>query len=309
MEPDMSQSMDVWLVGQEVSPTQRRHRYVKESFAHPAKMLPALASRIVETYSARGGMVVDPMSGIGTTGVEAVWLGRRYLGIELESNFVDLQKKNLHLATTQGASGDWDLREGDARDSIGIKDVDLVCFSPPYQDAVHSQGNELARIKRKIDSGSASSELARRFGRWDSNRESAVAGTRPSGYSENGDNIGHRSAVGYWKAMDAVFRNCFEALRPGGYLAVVTKEQRDRKTGNLTNLYGDTVSHCINVGFVLHQHISAVLCKVGNDGLIVPRTSQWQRMAVKKAHGSDRVILLNQFEDVAIFRKPVAMRG
>ena len=101
--------VNVWLVGQRPSAVQRRGRYDPASFAHPAKMLPEIARRILETYSEPGALVLDPMSGIGTTGVEALWLGRRYLGVEVDETFCCYAQKRLDLAaqdrTIQGYAG------------------------------------------------------------------------------------------------------------------------------------------------------------------------------------------------------------
>lgn len=299
--------MNVWLVGQQASPTQRRGRYAPESFGHPAKMLPELARRIIETYSRPGAKVVDPMSGIGTTGVESLWLGREYVGIEVEKKFYDIQSTNLDLAQSQGASGSWSTHLGDAQMDFGIRNADLVTFSPPYHDAIHNQGDELARIRRKIASGSASEALVRRFSNWNNENEQAAAGTRSAGYSANATNIGHQSGDAFRHSMDNIYERAFEALRPGGYLAVVTKDQRDRKTGELTDVYGDTVAAGKAVGFMLHQHVVAILCKIEETtGEVTHRTSHWQRMAVNKSRGTDRVVLLGQFEDVAVFRKPLS---
>lgn len=306
-EPDAPPS-NVWLVGQLVSPSQRRGRYVPESFRHPAKMLPELARRIIEHYSPAGGVVLDPMSGIGTTGVEALWLNRAYVGIEIESEYEDLQRANLRLAVDSGApNSEWQVFRQDARTVSPVANVDLVAFSPPYQDAVHSQGDELGRIRRKIASGQASVELLRRFGKWDSNREQALAGTRSAGYSSNNNNVGHFKGRRYWAAMREVYRRGFEALRPGGYLVVVTKDQRDRKTGELTNVYGGTVDVCRDEGFELRQHIVALLCRIDSEsGALTPRTSHWQRLAVRKTAQEIGGVLLGQFEDVAVFRKPLS---
>src|SRR4051794_38137987 len=60
-----------WLVGQEVSLVQRRGRYAPASMRHPGKMLPLLARNLVEEYTKPGDWILDPLSGIGTTGVEA----------------------------------------------------------------------------------------------------------------------------------------------------------------------------------------------------------------------------------------------
>tara|TARA_R110002051_G_scaffold291647_1_gene355739 strand:- start:5703 stop:6707 length:1005 start_codon:yes stop_codon:yes gene_type:complete len=300
-----SPDMNVWMVGQQVSPTQRRGRYEPASFGHPAKMLPELARRIVETYSGEGSTVVDLMSGIGTTGVESIWMNRNYVGVEIEPEFYAIQEANLELAKSQGASGQWSLNVGDAQDDFGIRDVDLITFSPPYHDAIHNQGNEIERIRKKIANGSASEALVRRFANWNESTEQAAAGTRSKGYSSNATNIGHQKGDTFRASMSRIYSRAFTALRPGGYLVVVTKDQRDRKTGELTDVYGDTVSSCKDAGFQLHQHIVAILCKIDeSSGKITPRTSHWQRMAVNKSAGTDRVILLGQFEDVAVFRKP-----
>jgi len=300
--------INVWLVGQDASPTQRKGRYVPASYAHPAKMLPELARKLISTYTNEGDLVVDPMSGIGTTGVEAIWLGREYLGIEVEREYVSLQEKNIDLARSQaGTERAARVVCADARGASGVTDAALVAFSPPYQDAIHPQYDELGRIKRKIASGEASPELLRRYARWDGGREQANAGMRPDGYSMNGHNVGHLEGGDYWLAMRDVYTRAFATLRAGGYLAVVTKDQRDRKTGELTNLYGDTVVVCKSVGFALHQHIVALLCRLDPvTGQITPRTSHWQRMAARQAPAKGKVVLVGQFEDVTVFRKPLA---
>jgi DNA modification methylase len=305
-ETSATPDMNVWLVGQQVSPTQRRNRYNPDSFAHPAKMLPELARRIVETYSSRDDLVVDFMSGIGTTGVEAVWLGRKYIGVEIEPEYSAIQERNLKFAVSQGANASWKVISGSAQADHDLLNVDLITFSPPYEDAIHSQGNELARIERKIASGTASKELIRRFSNWNEETEQASAGTRSNGYAVNTENIGHQKGTKYLSSMKDIYERAFSALRPGGYLVVVTKDQRDRKTGELTNVYGDTVAICKAAGFHLHQHVIAILCKIDEEtGQVTHRTSHWQRMAVKKSLNTDRVILLGQFEDVAVFRKPM----
>src|ERR1700692_1665626 len=64
-------------------------------------MLPALARRAVETYSDPGGLVVDPMCGMGTTLVEAIDLGRRAIGVELEPRWA---RRRQHRARTRKAT-------------------------------------------------------------------------------------------------------------------------------------------------------------------------------------------------------------
>lgn len=58
--------------------------------AHYAVMAPALAKRCVLAGCKPGGTVLDPFSGSGTTGLVAVQTGRKYVGIELNRDYLDL---------------------------------------------------------------------------------------------------------------------------------------------------------------------------------------------------------------------------
>lgn len=58
--------------------------------AHFATMPPMLAERCVIAGCKPGGTVLDPFSGSGTTGLAANKHGRRYVGIDLSSDYLDL---------------------------------------------------------------------------------------------------------------------------------------------------------------------------------------------------------------------------
>lgn len=60
------------------------------SAAHFAVMPPALAERCIKAGCKPGGTVLDPFSGSGTTGLAATRLGRRYVGIDLNVEYLDL---------------------------------------------------------------------------------------------------------------------------------------------------------------------------------------------------------------------------
>ena len=60
------------------------------SEAHFATMPPALAERCVQAGCKPGGTVLDPFSGSGTTGLAAARHGRRYVGIDLNRDYLDL---------------------------------------------------------------------------------------------------------------------------------------------------------------------------------------------------------------------------
>ena len=58
--------------------------------AHFAVMPPELARRAVVAGCKPGGTVLDPFSGSGTTGLVAQQNGRRYVGIDLSAEYLDL---------------------------------------------------------------------------------------------------------------------------------------------------------------------------------------------------------------------------
>lgn len=60
-------------------------RHTKE---HPAVFPLELASRVVEYYSFLGDIVLDPFAGIGTTGHAAASLGRKFVMIEAQEQYV-----------------------------------------------------------------------------------------------------------------------------------------------------------------------------------------------------------------------------
>jgi hypothetical protein len=58
--------------------------------AHFAVMPPSLAERCVKAGCKPGGTVLDTFSGSGTTGAVAARLGRRYVGIDLNRDYLDM---------------------------------------------------------------------------------------------------------------------------------------------------------------------------------------------------------------------------
>ena len=59
---------------------------------HPTQKPLALLARIIMASTKQGEWVLDPVCGSSTTGIAANLLGRRYLGIEQEGNFVAMSK-------------------------------------------------------------------------------------------------------------------------------------------------------------------------------------------------------------------------
>ena len=112
--------LSVWATAQHDARAQRQGRYLPSSMAHPGKMLPAIAATAIARYTAPGDLVADPMCGIGTTLVEAAYLGRDGLGVEYEARWARLAAANIAYARRHGAAGDAEVIQGDARQLGGL---------------------------------------------------------------------------------------------------------------------------------------------------------------------------------------------
>jgi modification methylase len=268
-------------------------------------MLPELARRAISAYSDPGDLVVDPMCGIGTTLVEAIHLGRNALGIELERRWASLATANLVHAREQGATGNAGVVEGDAsalprlltrnarhllRSSnrntkaseskvarLGAGSVDLILTSPPYACQI-----EMIDKPAWLAGGSLGAKDTRN-------------------YSADHSNLGHARGTHYREAMAGVYGASAAALKPGGFLVVVTKNLRSG--GAMHNLAGDTVDLCQHAGLLYWQHVIALHAAI-RDSELVPRPSFWQLSTTRKALARGERLHLVCHEDVLVFRKP-----
>src|SRR5512143_2277384 len=75
---------------------------VPDAIKHPAKFSNKLISRIYDHMVAQGwvkpgDIVLDPFGGVGLGAFDAMRLGLRWRGIELEANFANLGNQNIAL--------------------------------------------------------------------------------------------------------------------------------------------------------------------------------------------------------------------
>jgi hypothetical protein len=103
---------------------------------HPQRTHPALAAHAIARYSQPGQTVFDPFVGCGTTIVEAVYAGRRGIGVDIDPRWSELTELNIGYAHQRGATGEALLSRGDARHLPPMRrrmrgNIDLVVATPP----------------------------------------------------------------------------------------------------------------------------------------------------------------------------------
>jgi len=272
----------VWPVAQTSAQYQRAGRYLPACTAHPGKMLPSLAARIITDYSTPGQLLVDPMCGIGTTLIEAATRDRRAIGVDLETRWAELALANLEAVLTPEQCLTVEVRTGDAqnlttvlRDAVGF--VDLIVISPPYG----------------CDAGIIDKPGWKAGGR--------LCPPDTLNYSTDRGNVGHARGAAYEAAMSGIYAGCLTLLRPGGLLVTVTKNTRRR--GRTFDLAGATVLLAQTAGFTYLQHAIALHAAIRDSGLRA-RPSFWQltqhRHAARRGEPAHVVV----HEDVSVFTKP-----
>jgi len=269
----------VWPVAQTTAQWQRAGRYLPAVTAHPGKMLPELARRIIGEYSTPGQLVVDPLAGIGTTVVEAALLDRQAIGVELEARWVTLAEENLDHMLDQGQRPLAQVRRGDARrlpallgDVTGM--VDLIVTSPPYA----------------CDAGVIDKQAWLAGGR--------LCPPDTLNYSTDRANLGHARGTAYADAMADIYAACHAVLRPGGRLVVVTKNTR--RKGRTQDLAGLTVALATAAGFSYLGHVIALHAAV-RDGELAGRPSYWQATQLRHARERGEPAHLVAHEDVTAY--------
>ena len=84
------QMKDVW----QFSLTPKRE---KQAGKFPTQKPLALLERIILSSTKEGDLILDPFNGSGTTGIAAYSLNRRYIGVDLEKEYLELTKTRYNI--------------------------------------------------------------------------------------------------------------------------------------------------------------------------------------------------------------------
>ncbi len=86
----MAWTLDTWQIRPESA----------KRVGHPAPFPVELPRRLIELYTYRGDVVLDPFMGAGSTAVAAVETGRRYIGFDTDATYIDLAERRIVDART-----------------------------------------------------------------------------------------------------------------------------------------------------------------------------------------------------------------
>lgn len=96
-ENNGKQMKDVWFFDDDATiitiPTTPKKE--KLEGYHPTQKPLALLKRIIECSTKEGNIILDPFNGSGTTGIAALILNRRYIGIDIDKEYLRITKRRI----------------------------------------------------------------------------------------------------------------------------------------------------------------------------------------------------------------------
>ncbi len=173
---------------------------IRDKTLHPATFPISLARRVIELFTHKGELVLDPFVGSGTTLVAAQQTGRNAVGFDLSARYVALSESRLGLSLGEGTTVQMAIQD-DARNihtyfSPGVT-AKLIFTSPPYANLLNR-----ARLNK-----------SRRFRKNDQY-------LKVEQYSQDPRDLGTLPLETYAREMEAIFRSLLPILEPGGHCVV-----------------------------------------------------------------------------------------
>ena len=125
-------------------------RDIRDKEIHPATFPISLAKSVIELFTHRGELVVDPFVGSGTTLVAAQDLDRNAVGFDLQRNYIELSRSRLLSEKLSNNSIQVAIQD-DARNIkyyIGENEISLIFTSPPYANLLNRKRKNKSRRYR-----------------------------------------------------------------------------------------------------------------------------------------------------------------
>ena len=131
----------------------RKRFFHPDSMSHPAKLHSGLFLEIMERYTSPGDTILDPMGGIGTALLAAMY-GRSVILNELEAHFIEPMVKSWAKIQQHGPAlghtlGQVYIIRGDAR-HLPLSSADSIITSPPYESALTEGKDGIDRTRNKF---------------------------------------------------------------------------------------------------------------------------------------------------------------
>ena len=210
-----------------------------------------------------GETILDPMAGTGTI-IIAGLMGRKVICIDIEEGYHKLQQEGMELMMEADPSivSRVILLHGNCKMFMPLP-CNHIIFSPPYASAFKPSKKitEIVQSKYRV-----------------TEEEFQV-------YAQTTGNVGMRNTFLYNQDMERVYKLCYQSIRQGGTMSVVTKDIIEGGTRTYLTKWIQRV--CKQIGFVQQDWFKTLM--LGGP---------WQD--IRRSKGEPTV----DDEDTTIYRRP-----
>ena len=178
-------------------------RDIRDKTIHPATYPISLARRVIEQFTHRGELVLDPFVGSGTTLIAARDAGRNAAGFDLSADYIAVAESRIAAGGDLLASLSSDRQVAVRDDALRIPSylapdsASLIVTSPPYADLLNRKRKNKSRRDRRND----------QFGKVEQ-------------YSQDARDLGTMPVDAFAPALGDIFGGLLPVLRPGGHCVV-----------------------------------------------------------------------------------------
>jgi len=192
---------------------------------HPATFAESDIVRLIEFFTKRGGRVLDPFVGSGSTLVACSQCDREGTGIELIQRWADTARKRLELEQPEYPQT---VLEGDVRKvihTLSNASFDFVVTSPPYWMILRKDNDHKVKAERK-------------------------AKGLQTRYSDEENDLGNlESYEEFLGELGAIFSQCRRVLKKKKYMCVVVSDFRHKS--KFVAYHADIIHTMESAGFTL----------------------------------------------------------
>lgn len=178
-------------------------RDIRDKKVHPATFPLSMAKKVIELFTHKGELVLDPFVGSGTTLVAAQDLNRNAVGFDLKKEYVELCMKRL-------LDNNDLIKNAQTSNQIVVLDdanniphyleentVSLIWTSPPYANLLNRRRKNKSRRNRKNDQLDQVEQ-----------------------YSQDERDLGTKALDEYTQAMGDIYEKLLPLLRPKGHCVI-----------------------------------------------------------------------------------------
>ena len=249
-------------------------RDIRDKSVHPAVFPIAMAKRVIEQFTHKGELVLDPFVGSGTTLLAAQDLERNALGFDLKQEYVELSNSRISNSLTDCCCKQMVFCD-DARNIVNRVEqgtVKLAFTSPPYANILNRQ--------RKNKSRRGDLRQNEQFGKIEQ-------------YSQDSRDLGTLDAEHFEKAISEIFRMMMPVFQEKAHILI-----------NITDAWID------GKRVPLHINIINAMCAAGYE---FRNTIIWDRRNLVNKIGifgwpSSYITMGTTFEYILDFTLPVPPR-